>query len=30
MDLKLHEVAYQAGLSATARVVQPSLSDFLR
>jgi flagellar hook-associated protein 3 FlgL len=30
MDLKLHEVAYQAGLSATARLVQPSLSDFLR
>ena len=30
MDLKLNEVAYQAGLSATARLVQPSLSDFLR
>ena len=30
MDLKLHEVAYQAGLAATARLVQPSLSDFLR
>lgn len=30
MDLKMHEVAYQAGLAATARLVQPSLSDFLR
>lgn len=30
MDLKLNEVAYQAGLAATARLVQPSLSDFLR
>jgi flagellar hook-associated protein 3 FlgL len=30
MDLKMQEVAYQAGLAATARLVQPSLSDFLR
>jgi flagellar hook-associated protein 3 FlgL len=30
MDLKLHEVAYQAALAATARLVQPSLADFLR
>lgn len=30
MDLKMNEVAYQAGLAATARLVQPSLSDFLR
>lgn len=30
MELKLNEVAYQAGLAATARLVQPSLSDFLR
>jgi len=30
LDLKLQEVAYQAGLAATARLVQPSLSDFLR
>lgn len=30
MELKLNEVAYQAALAATARVVQPSLSDFLR
>lgn len=30
IDLKLNEVAYQAALSATARLVQPSLSDFLR
>jgi flagellar hook-associated protein 3 FlgL len=29
MDLKMQEVAYQAGLAATARLVQPSLSDFL-
>ncbi|WP_284532242.1 flagellin N-terminal helical domain-containing protein [Nocardioides sp. T2.26MG-1] len=30
VDLKLQEVAYQAALSATARVMQPSLLDFLR
>ncbi|WP_067473342.1 flagellin N-terminal helical domain-containing protein [Actinomadura hibisca] len=29
-DLKLQETAYQASLAATARVVQPSLMDFLR
>ncbi|MGF1664076.1 MAG: flagellar hook-associated protein FlgL [Kineosporiaceae bacterium] len=30
MDLQLQEVAYQAALGATARVLQPSLLDFLR
>jgi flagellar hook-associated protein 3 FlgL len=30
VDLKLQEVAYQAALAATARVLQPSLLDFLR
>ena len=30
VDLQLQEVAYQAALSATARVIQPSLLDFLR
>lgn len=30
VDLKLQEVGYQAALSATARVMQPSLLDFLR
>jgi flagellar hook-associated protein 3 FlgL len=30
VDLKLQEVAYQAALSATSRVMQPSLLDFLR
>ncbi|WP_164477989.1 flagellin [Nocardioides pantholopis] len=30
IDLKLQEMAYQAALAATARVVQPSLLDFLR
>lgn len=30
MELALQEVAYQAALSATARVLQPSLLDFLR
>lgn len=30
MQLKLQEVAYQAALAASARVVQPSLIDFLR
>ena len=29
-DLKLQELAYQASLSAAARVIQPSLMDFLR
>ena len=30
VDLKLQEVAYQAALGATARVMQPSLMDFMR
>lgn len=30
VDLQLQEVAYQAALGATARVLQPSLLDFLR
>jgi flagellar hook-associated protein 3 FlgL len=30
VDLKMQEVAYQAALAATARVMQPSLIDFLR
>jgi flagellar hook-associated protein 3 FlgL len=30
LDVKLREVAYQASLSATARVIQPSLVDFLK
>jgi flagellar hook-associated protein 3 FlgL len=30
IDLNMQEVAYQAALTATARVVQPSLVDFLR
>ncbi|HET7388204.1 MAG TPA: flagellar hook-associated protein FlgL [Nocardioidaceae bacterium] len=30
VDLKLQEVAYQGSLGATARVLQPSLLDFLR
>jgi flagellar hook-associated protein 3 FlgL len=30
VDLKLQEVAYQAALATTARVMQPSLVDFLR
>jgi flagellar hook-associated protein 3 FlgL len=30
MDLQLAQVAYQASLGATARVIQPSLLDFLR
>jgi flagellar hook-associated protein 3 FlgL len=30
MDLKMNELAYQVALSSTARLVQPSLSDFLR
>jgi flagellar hook-associated protein 3 FlgL len=30
MDVKLQETAYQAALAASARVIQPSLMDFLR
>ncbi len=30
VDLQMQEVAYQASLGATARVIQPSLVDFLR
>ena len=30
VDLKLQEIAYQAALAATSRVMQPSLLDFLR
>lgn len=30
MDLQLQQVAYQASLSATAKVIQPTLMDFLR
>jgi flagellar hook-associated protein 3 FlgL len=30
VELQLQEVAYQAALSATSRVIQPSLLDFLR
>ena len=30
LDLKMQELAYQTALAATARLVQPSLSDFLR
>jgi flagellar hook-associated protein 3 FlgL len=30
VDLQLQEVAYQSALSATAKVIQPSLLDFLR
>ncbi|SEB90266.1 flagellar hook-associated protein 3 FlgL [Nocardioides exalbidus] len=30
VDLQMQEVAYQAALAATARVLQPSLMDFLR
>lgn len=30
MELQLQEVAYQAALGATSRVIQPSLMDFLR
>jgi flagellar hook-associated protein 3 FlgL len=29
-DLQLQQVAYQAALAATAKVIQPSLLDFLR
>ena len=30
VDLQMQEVAYQAALGATARVIQPTLLDFLR
>ena len=30
VELQMQEVAYQAALAATARVLQPSLLDFLR
>jgi flagellar hook-associated protein 3 FlgL len=30
VELQMQEVAYKAALGATARVVQPSLLDFLR
>jgi flagellar hook-associated protein 3 FlgL len=30
MDLKLQETNYQVALAATARVLQPTLMDFLR
>ena len=30
VSLKMQEVAYQAALAATSRVIQPSLLDFLR
>lgn len=30
VDLQMHEVAYQAALASTSRVMQPSLVDFLR
>ena len=30
MELQLQQVAYQAALAATAKVMQPSLLDFLR
>ena len=30
VDLQMQQVAYQAALGATARVMQPSLLDFLR
>jgi flagellar hook-associated protein 3 FlgL len=30
VDLQMQEVAYQSALGATARVLQPSLLDFLR
>ncbi len=30
VQLQMHEVSYQAALSATSRVIQPSLVDFLR
>ena len=29
-DLQIQQVSYQAALAATARVIQPSLVDFLR
>lgn len=30
VELQMQEVAYQAALAATARVLQPSLLDFLQ
>jgi flagellar hook-associated protein 3 FlgL len=30
MDFQMQQVAYQAALSATAKVIQPSLADFLQ
>jgi flagellar hook-associated protein 3 FlgL len=30
VDLQLQEIAYKSALSATSRVIQPSLLDFLR
>jgi flagellar hook-associated protein 3 FlgL len=30
VDLQMQQVAYQASLGATARVIQPSLLDFLQ
>ena len=30
MNLQLQQVAYQAALGATAKVIQPTLMDFLR
>jgi flagellar hook-associated protein 3 FlgL len=30
MELQMQQVAYQAALSTTAKVIQPSLVDFLR
>ncbi len=30
MDLQMQQVSYQAALSVTSKVIQPSLADFLR
>jgi flagellar hook-associated protein 3 FlgL len=30
LELQMQQVAYQAALNATAKVIQPSLVDFLR
>jgi flagellar hook-associated protein 3 FlgL len=30
LELQMQQVAYQASLSATAKVIQPSLADFLK
>ena len=30
LDMKVQEVAYQSALAVTARVLQPTLMDFLR